>query len=145
MRAIQDNLYVSITICDIDFFKKVNDTYGHSAGDLVLAEFASVLKEVIRKDVDMVCRYGGEEFVIIFPNTPIDRAHILVERIRVAVERKLFVWNDNTIKITASFGVTSVLPSAAQDINVALLIGKADDLLYCAKNDGRNQSKAEEL
>ncbi len=145
LRSGQEKVYISISICDIDFFKKVNDTYGHAAGDRVLVEFASVLKEVIRKDADVVCRYGGEEFVIIFPNTPIDRAHILVERIRTAVEKKTFVYGEYTFKITASFGVTSVIPSTARDISVASFIGKADDLLYIAKNGGRNQSKAEEL
>ena len=145
VRSRQNNLYLSLSICDIDFFKKVNDTYGHSAGDLVLVEFASVVTEVIRKDNDIVCRYGGEEFVIVFPNTPIERAHMLVERIRTAVEKKLFVWDNNTIKITASFGVTSFPPTTGNDVSAASLIGKADNLLYIAKNDGRNQSKVEEL
>jgi diguanylate cyclase (GGDEF)-like protein len=144
-RSRMENLYVSITICDIDFFKKVNDTYGHAAGDLVLTEFASIVKEVIRKDVDQLFRYGGEEFVIVFPDTPIDRAHTIVERIRTAVEKKLFVWTDKTINITASFGVTSVGPSSAREVSIESFIGKADNLLYYAKSDGRNMSKVEEL
>lgn len=145
IRTQRENLYLSISICDIDFFKKVNDTYGHAAGDLVLAEFASIIKKVIRKDVDQLFRYGGEEFVIIFPDTPIDKAGIMVERIRAAVEENLFVWNDKTISVTASFGVTSICPTNGKAISMESFIGKADNLMYCAKNDGRNQSKVEEL
>jgi diguanylate cyclase (GGDEF)-like protein len=145
LRANKENLYVSVTICDIDFFKKVNDTYGHAAGDLVLAEFAGIVKEVIRKGDDQLFRYGGEEFVIVFPDTPIDKARIIVERIRIAVEKRLFVWTDQTIKITASFGVTSVTPSVAKEVSVESFISKADALLYSAKNDGRNLTKAEVL
>lgn len=144
-RSHSDNLCLSISICDIDFFKKVNDTYGHAAGDLVLAEFAAIVKDVIRDDVDQLFRYGGEEFVIIFPDTPIENAGILVERIRTAVENKVFVWDGQVINVTASFGVTSISSSNPKEVSVESIIGKADALLYCAKNDGRNMSIAEEL
>lgn len=144
-RSHSDNLCLSISICDIDFFKKVNDTYGHAAGDLVLAEFAAIVKDVIRDDVDQLFRYGGEEFVIIFPDTPIENAGILVERIRTAVENKVFVWDGQVINVTASFGVTSISSSNPKEVSVESIIGKADELLYCAKNDGRNMSIVEEL
>lgn len=145
LRSHRDNVFLSISMCDIDFFKKVNDTYGHAAGDLVLVEFASIIKEIIRKDVDQIFRYGGEEFVITLPNTPLNGACKLVERIRIAVEKHLFIWENKTINVTASFGVTSICPSKAKLVSMEAFIGKADEMLYCAKNGGRNQYKAEEL
>lgn len=131
-----------LTIMDIDNFKKVNDTYGHLAGDAILKEISSMIHDHIRK-TDIAARYGGEEFAIIFPNTSIDQAKKICERIRKTIETHVFIMNQEKIKITISGGVgcASIAPSSSNQHNFVELV---DNLLYEAKHLGKNQFKCSE-
>ncbi len=136
-RVSRYNKELSYVILDIDFFKKVNDTYGHIAGDYVLKDFAKIIKSAIRK-TDILGRVGGEEFAIIIPETPKMGAVIMAEKIRRLVELHKFVFKDYIIPVTVSMGVVSmsnfeIIPTLNN------FIEKADDLLYLAKDEGRNQ------
>ena len=136
----------SLVMCDIDHFKNVNDTYGHLAGDVVLQAFGGYLSSCIRQQVDWVGRYGGEEFLVVLPETDLEGAKILAERLRVAVEEGVVVTSGKSIQITASFGVTGcpAVPNQSK-ITPERLLEEADNLLYQAKNDGRNRVKSGKL
>ena len=123
----------SIIMFDIDYFKKVNDTYGHEMGDRVLIAVANTVGKTIR-DIDKLGRYGGEEFLIILPETELQKAIEIAERARHAIENLKI----NNIKVTASFGVTS---SAGMSLVTAML-ETADNALYEAKDAGRNNVKS---
>ncbi|MBW1892229.1 MAG: diguanylate cyclase [Deltaproteobacteria bacterium] len=126
---------MSMIMLDIDFFKKANDTYGHQAGDFILISLTKLITDRLRK-TDIFCRYGGEEFCCILPETTIDSANSLAEELLNAVFSHTFVFNKININITISLGI-SVLDD---DINSAeTLLKKADDALYQAKQEGRNQ------
>lgn len=125
----------SLAILDIDFFKKVNDTYGHQYGDYVLKTVADLMKQNFRK-TDLLYRYGGEEFVMIMPETNIEGAVIPVQRLRNAVENYDFEYNGIKAKVTVSIGLTmnySNLNSSAD------ILKSADAALYKAKESGRNR------
>lgn len=123
----------SLMVIDVDFFKKVNDSYGHIAGDLVLKSVASVIRETIRRS-DEVFRYGGEEFVVILSNTKQGGAKFIAERVRKEIQ-KLDVEVKGSIKVTASIGISS--SEAVQDPSEVLEF--ADRALYQAKENGRNK------
>lgn len=128
----------AVLMMDIDHFKKINDTHGHSVGDLILAEFARVLLAQTRND-DCVARYGGEEFVILLLNTPGDRAAEVAERIRRAVETHHFPdHNHLRVPVTASIGVASLQGDEAPE----QALERADAALYGAKEAGRNRVMA---
>lgn len=125
----------SLAIMDIDFFKKVNDTYGHQYGDYVLKTVADLLKQSFRK-TDLLYRYGGEEMVVIMPETNIEGAVIPVQRLRRMVEEYDFNYNGVKAKVTISIGLTMNY----QDFkSSAELLKSADDSLYRAKEEGRNR------
>jgi diguanylate cyclase (GGDEF)-like protein len=126
----------SIIIADIDFFKKVNDSFGHPAGDCILIEFSKILSNCVRVN-DIVCRYGGEEFLILLPNSNIAYAKAIAERIRKTISlTKMPVFQGVQLpKITCSLGV-STFPDYASD--KVSLIKTADLALYSAKHSGRN-------
>jgi len=125
----------SLLLCDVDHFKRFNDTHGHQAGDMVLQGVARVLSETMRK-MDQVSRYGGEEFAVVMPGTDIKHAQAAAERARRAIERARFEFNGAKLKVTASVGVAeAVEEEAAPD-----LIKRTDDCLYRAKAAGRNNS-----
>ena len=126
---------LSCIMADIDHFKRVNDTYGHQAGDYVLSSLASILRTNVRR-TDICARYGGEEFVILLPNTSIENAVDLAEKIRIRIEDTEMNYQGVILKITASFGVAAGLKD--EDLNDAL-VKKADDKLYQAKQTGRNK------
>lgn len=127
----------SIGLVDIDHFKRVNDTYGHQAGDKVLAETAGLIRRQMRKE-DLLARYGGEEFAVMLPHTDRLGAAILAERVREAIAEHDFVTPAATINITISMGLASFpLDEAADD---AELLKIADTRLYEAKAEGRNQT-----
>ncbi|WP_411169106.1 GGDEF domain-containing protein [Clostridium sp. MB05] len=130
---------LSIIIADIDFFKSINSNYGHLAGDCILLEFASLIKNSIRKDSDWVARYGGEEFIIVLDNTDSNTAFEISEKIRKKVEEKVFEYEDNKINITSSFGIYT-LDEDNFDIDIKSLINYADKKLYEGKQAGRNKS-----
>lgn len=125
---------ISIVMLDIDYFKEVNDIYGHNAGDAVLKEFAQCLLEAVR-DVDILGRLGGEEFAIILYEIDIEEAQMITERIRAAVENMSIKHNDNIIQITSSFGIASC---ETEDHDLEALLSNADKALYSAKRNGRN-------
>ena len=129
-RATRYNTSLSIIIADIDFFKKVNDTYGHIAGDNILADFAALIKQNIRT-TDMAFRYGGEEFVILLPNTTAQDAKLLAKKLRTIVNNHTF--NDPK-KITCSFGISEYKAGESKET----FFKKADDALYFVKENGRN-------
>jgi len=128
---------ISVIMMDIDHFKMINDDYGHSIGDKVLRAVAEPLQRVVR-EIDIVARMGGEEFAIILPETGLEEASNLAERLRSEIE-DLVVTNDgHQIKITASFGVVACKDG---DGNIEVLLTDADNALYVAKKNGRNQIK----
>ncbi len=142
IRALEDflkdykekNYPFSFVMLDIDNFKSINDTYGHLIGDEVLKEIATVLKFYLRANT-IVGRLGGEEFGIILPGISKDDAKNIAERLRKIIENRKIHINDETIKITASFGVTQ----AKKDDTVESLIERADKALYEAKKTGKNK------
>ncbi|MBW6410324.1 sensor domain-containing diguanylate cyclase [Clostridium weizhouense] len=129
----------SIIMIDIDYFKKINDTYGHNTGDIVLKEVTSIIKHEIRKDA-IIGRYGGEEFLVLLPNVELETARIISERIRKAVENHSCCI-DNTIfnNITLSLGIYEF---KKDECNFYEGLKKADKVLYMAKTLGRNRSVA---
>jgi len=131
---------LSLIFCDIDHFKKINDTYGHQAGDLVLKEFVQCLNNTIRTGIDWMSRYGGEEFIIVLPQTPLAGAACLAERLRKKVAEHTIVTGENKISITSSFGVTG-FNRETLDTKIAaeIIISAADKYLYQAKETGRNK------
>ncbi|RLA80590.1 MAG: diguanylate cyclase [Epsilonproteobacteria bacterium] len=127
----------AIIILDIDKFKNINDTYGHGIGDDVIVLISSILKKYTRSS-DIVSRWGGEEFAILLPNTDIDGAFTISEKIRKVVEDTVIDLDDNKIlEFTASFGVSQVRYET--DINIDTVINRADTALYEAKQSGRNK------
>ncbi len=127
---------LSVVLCDLDHFKRINDTYGHAAGDQVLADFAGLLLSLTRDTVDSVVRYGGEEFLLVLPQTDLAGAQTLAERIRAAFADA----PGATVKATASFGIASVPAQApALPASSEALIGAADAQMYAAKRGGRNR------
>ncbi|CCK82252.1 GGDEF domain-containing protein [Desulfobacula toluolica] len=132
-RAVRHKNDLSVFMFDLDHFKNVNDTYGHLAGDKVLQEVTRIVKNNIRAD-DILARYGGEEFIVIMPETSKTKAMELADRLRIKISNKLIVHGDDTIKVTASFGVSELTKSA----DMARIIQDADTMLYKAKLNGRN-------
>lgn len=133
-RAEREHLPLSIMLADIDFFKRINDTYGHLAGDAVLREVAQCMKAVVRP-YDGIGRYGGEEFLLALPGCDTDGAATLAERLRESIESNVFALAEGIIPVTLSLGVAS--NDITQDMEA--LIGAADTALYRAKNSGRNR------
>jgi two-component system, cell cycle response regulator len=128
---------ISIIMLDIDYFKKVNDTYGHLGGDFALKELSSLLSMGIRDINGWVARYGGEEFLICLMNTSLKEAQDFAEQLRKNIEGFYIRYNDQVIKITASFGVATAKDSSS--LTVEAFIDCADKNLYRAKNAGRNK------
>jgi two-component system cell cycle response regulator len=136
-RVRRYNTMVSLLLLDIDHFKQINDTYGHLAGDDVLVEISAMLQRMVRA-VDMVSRYGGEEFVVVLPETGAAGAEAFAERLRELIEGHLFArMRGAPIRVTTSIGVSS-FPGFGVD-SVDDLISAADQALYRAKSEGRNR------
>jgi diguanylate cyclase (GGDEF)-like protein len=134
-RSERQSIPLSLLLVDIDHFKKVNDTYGHPVGDLVLRGVARILKEEIR-DIDTAARYGGEEFAVVLPGTDSAGAKNFAERLRKTIMAETFSADGRTLKVTASIGIASV-PADAKTKEE--LIERTDQALYHAKHQGRNQ------
>ena len=132
--SIREKEPLSLALIDIDNFKMINDQYGHLIGDQVLIIFARVLKESLR-DSDLLCRWGGEEFMILLPKCNSNAAALLADKIRLKIEREVMKINGRTITVTASFGVTQRIESESHDA----LYTRVDKALYKAKNLGRNR------
>ncbi len=134
-RSIKFNYVFSCLMVDIDYFKSFNDRYGHIVGDAILRELARTIQDNIRQ-VDLLCRFGGEEFSIILSEADKDAAHFAAERIRKAIEERHIKVYDEDLKVTVSVGV-STYPADGKSIEV--LIDNADAALYRAKQQGRNR------
>jgi diguanylate cyclase (GGDEF)-like protein len=129
---------VSVLMLDLDHFKRVNDFHGHLTGDKALVTIADAIKAGLREN-DIVGRYGGEEFVILLPETTGDRAYEVGERIRQAVSELPIKTSYGTVVVTVSIGVTSLIARLPdEDSELDLLLNRADQALYCAKHNGRN-------
>ncbi len=125
---------LSVAMGDIDFFKKVNDNYGHDAGDEVLKEISVLMKDTLRGD-SFIARWGGEEFLILFPDTNGDQAQVGLERLRRTIEQHVITVGDQDIRITMTFGLAEYdFVSSAEDT-----LKEADEKLYSGKQNGRNQ------
>jgi diguanylate cyclase (GGDEF)-like protein len=135
MRARRYERDLSLLMFDIDFFKRINDQYGHLAGDHVLRELARIVQERIRRE-EVFARYGGEEFVILLPETPLPGAAALAESLRARVANHAFVFQGERIPVTVSIG-TALL--GENDKVASDLIQRADEKLYEAKRGGRNR------
>lgn len=127
---------LSFVMLDIDFFKKVNDTYGHLAGDYILKELCVLLQSSLRSG-DIIGRYGGEEFGIVMPETDADQACELCGRIRRLVEEHPFHTGSEEIRISVSSGISTVTKDLRKTVEE--LVKQADEALYCAKKNGRNR------
>ncbi len=139
-RGQRDKKPLTLMMCDVDFFKSYNDSFGHQAGDLCLKKVAAVLTEHLKRPADLAARYGGEEFVIILPETELAGALIVAESCRRHLEQLAIENPQATTElscVTMSIGVASVLPSPKS--SVEKLIELADQALYAAKRDGRNR------
>ena len=133
---------LSLVLCDIDHFKRLNDTYGHQVGDRILKEFVQWIIPSIRNGVDWLARYGGEEFLIVIPETDIKGACYTAERLRRIISQKAIKIQGKRIHITASFGVTGLDPDTPDEkISPEAMINQADKYLYQAKQEGRNSVK----
>jgi diguanylate cyclase (GGDEF)-like protein len=133
-RSRRSHLPLSLIMCDLDHFKQVNDRFGHLCGDAVLAAVGQRMHAVLRGS-DLKCRYGGEEFLILLPDTTLSGACRAGELLRSKIEEHPVRWNEHDVRVTASFGLTEVTPG---ELDVTAIIGRADAALYRAKENGLN-------
>ena len=134
VRAKRYNHPMSVLMMDIDHFKKVNDMYGHNCGDEVLQKAAQIFKKTSR-EIDIIGRYGGEEFVVILPNTNEENALLVAERIRERIANEPIPFNGQNVDLTISLGVALF----REDDTLDKLVDRADTFLFQAKQAGRNQ------
>jgi len=127
---------LTVLVIDIDYFKSINDSYGHDAGDDVLREFAIRIKKSVR-GIDLACRYGGEEFVVLMPETDIAVATLVAERLRRRIASEPFPIQQGArrVEVTISIGIATL----GREEGAAALLKRADQALYRAKRDGRNR------
>jgi two-component system cell cycle response regulator len=136
-RSMRYGTALSLILLDLDHFKKINDRYGHDCGDAILRQFGEILVDNAR-EIDIVGRYGGEEFLMVLPNTDGIKAAIVGERVRKATEDFLFRYQDQIIRLTASAGISSV-PTNREIREEEQFVRSADGALYRAKEGGRNK------
>ena len=130
---------LSLCLFDIDFFKKLNDGFGHQAGDHVLKHLAALVQKALRTE-DIFARYGGEEFGIIFKSTDGEKAFMIMERIRRGIEKNEFVYEDKRMPVAISIGISTL--SGQNYASPKALVKAADDYLYKAKGNGRNRTES---
>lgn len=137
LRSVRENLSISVVMIDLDYFKSINDTYGHVIGDKVLRDFATIVKGYMRSEsMDWIGRYGGEEFILMLNNADENTARNIAERIRKKISDSVFRYDDIEIRITCSLGIYS---SKGKDIKMDDVVEMADRNLYKAKASGRNK------
>lgn len=142
-RSLRNQEDLSCMFLDVDYFKNVNDTYGHHVGDMVLLQMVSVIKEQVRA-CDIVARYGGEEFVVALPGTGLEQAKEIAERLRLSVNAEAYTYNDDQLSISISVGLTTLGQlgcDGEKDIDgiASRMLERADKALYAAKENGRNR------
>ena len=137
-RARRSQMPLSVVMFDLDSFKAINDRHGHQCGDAVLATVGTRMKAVLRGS-DLKCRYGGEEFLIVLPDTPLAGARRVADTLRRDIAEHPVHWKEDTVAVTASFGVTTIEPG---EVDSEAVIGRADAALYRAKQAGRNNVRA---
>ena len=128
---------MAVLIMDVDYFKGINDCFGHQQGDIVLRGIADIIKSSVRQELDSPCRYGGDEFVVIMPDTDLSGALILAERVRKSIQKHLFQSSDGPFSVTLSGGLAFMDQQGL--IPRFELLKRADEALYHAKESGRNQ------
>ncbi|MDO3377509.1 diguanylate cyclase [Geoalkalibacter halelectricus] len=145
-RAVRYGRPLSLFLFDLDHFKKINDQFGHGVGDEILRQVGSCVAETLRQDLDWTVRYGGEEFLVVLPETDLEGARIVAERLRLCLAQRQVATAHGSASTTASFGIAS-LPrvSPRQRLAMEALIECADRCLYEAKSEGRNRVKGQNL
>jgi len=138
-RLLRDQAPLSLILCDIDYFKPYNDTYGHPAGDVCLQQVAQALEQVAQRPADLVARYGGEEFTIVLPDTDLAGAEAIARAIQQALAELGLYHGASPLgqHITLSLGIASLIPTTGQKAQT--LIDQADAALYTAKQQGRDR------
>lgn len=134
-RCLRYERPLTLILFDLDRFKRVNDEFGHLAGDYVLKRVASLVEDHNIRKEECFARYGGEEFAILLPDTPLDRGVILADKVRGMIEKTDFEFEDNEIPVTLSLGVSELAEGESADA----FIKKSDEMLYKAKQTGRNR------
>jgi sigma-B regulation protein RsbU (phosphoserine phosphatase) len=139
-RLYREQQPLSLLLFDVDYFKFYNDSYGHQMGDDCLIKIALAVQQVVSRPADLVARYGGEEFVVILPNTDVTGAMAIAQWVHAAIKDLAIPHQASKISdtVTISLGITSQIP--ASELSAATLIEQADQALYRAKQQGRNQS-----
>jgi diguanylate cyclase (GGDEF)-like protein len=135
--SIMQELPLAVMMLDIDFFKRFNDTYGHACGDFVLQRVAKTISDGVRGN-DLAGRYGGEEFVVMLFNTDQNAAMMVAERIRREIENLVLAYDENSLHVTISIGVSLFSPGS--DVSAKQLVELADQALYLSKRNGRNRT-----
>ena len=140
-RNLREDYALAVIMMDIDHFKEFNDHYGHAAGDTCLQKVARTLSDTLSRPGDTLCRYGGEEFVALLPDSDADGARVVAERLREAVEAQSISHEYSTTSpvVTLSLGVACVEPAGEQKSGAESLLKRADEALYAAKRAGRNR------
>ena len=140
--AVRASMSISLIMMDIDLFKQYNDNYGHQGGDTCLAQIAHALSKVIVRKTDLLARYGGEEFVCVLPNTDLDSAFIIAEKLRLAVESLSIPHARSSVGefVTISVGVATMFPG--KNLHNTELISAADRALFISKKSGRNMTSS---
>ena len=140
-QAIREQTPISLLMMDLDKFKILNDTYGHQKGDFMLQSVSQVFIQSLKRPGDFIARWGGEEFAVLLPNTPVDGAVDIAERIRNDIANKEFICPDKTVlKVTLSIGVHSLIRvTDNSQHSLEVFISNADNALYAAKDAGRNK------
>ena len=133
--ALREEKRLSLLMLDIDYFKRVNDTYGHEAGDYILISVVKDIESIVRES-DIFARVGGEEFTILLNDTPMSGARVIAQKIRAAIEEKKFVYNSKLISMSVSIGIAEL---NQEESTIEELYKEADTQLYIAKEAGRNR------
>ncbi|MBT3386845.1 MAG: GGDEF domain-containing protein [Desulfobacula sp.] len=136
-RSVRLHTPISIIMFDIDDFKRINDQYGHLAGDQYLTATANMIKKVFKRETDIVARYGGDEFICLIPNTPLENVCMMAETVRLEIEAFHLEFEGQTIQASISSGAAICVPGPKENSNS--LISKADKALYNSKTNGRNK------